>query len=351
MSEQSLLQSSPGVSGYWRKRAIICILVLLAGLGGYSGWWWLAAAQLEKGIQGWIDMRRAEGVVVGYESLQINGFPQLIRVRVQKPKAEPIKGDFWSWQGNTLSFQARPWNFSRVSYDLSGPQSGNLLLKGKIEPFTFRAKTLAGDVTLKKGRLNTVRSQGKDIVFQLSNYEDVIAISDIETTLAQSDNHLINLDTRLRDLRISQLSEFPLGERVRHLRVKAALPGWLPRNRNIDALARWRDEGGKIDITSLDLGYGAVQVTGDGSFVLDSTLQPAGNFSARVVGISGALDAVQQNGLIGPRDAMAVKLAVGVLSKTPEGGGDRYLDVPVKIQNRTVQIGPFKLKPFPAINW
>jgi len=351
MSEHSSPSAPETISRPRGKRVFIVILALLAGIGGYSGWWWFAVGQLEKGISLWIEARRAEGIEIGYDSLRINGYPAFIHIELTKPKATPLNGDDWSWQGERLAFEGRPWAYSRVTYDLSGGQSGRILLDGKGEPFTFEAKILAGEAVLKKGSINTVRTRGEELTFKLINRENTITITQIETFLEHQDNQQSHLDARLRDLRISRLAGSSLGERVRHLRIKTTFHGRVPPRQSADALARWRDDGGELDVTSLDLSYGPLQVSGNGKFVLDYALQPAGTFSARIVGVSSALDSFQRNGKIGPRDAMAVKLAVGVLSKSPEGGGERYLDVPVKIENRTPHIGPFKLKPLPPINW
>ena len=112
----------------------------------------------------------------------------------------------------------------------------------------------------------------------------------------------------------------------------------------------WRDAGGALEVTSLGLSYGPLNMLGDGTVALDRDGQPEGAFTAHLTGFPEAIDAFRKAGLMTRRDADTAQVVLGLLARGPLGG-PRTLDVPLTLQDRTVSLGPvalFRLKP---VDW
>lgn len=112
----------------------------------------------------------------------------------------------------------------------------------------------------------------------------------------------------------------------------------------IDALIAWRDGGGAIELGHAAIGWGPVDVEGDGRFTLDPLLQPAATGQARIAGGSEALDALSAAGLLAPRAAQAARAVLGLLpaDAIPVGPGQRRaVRVPITLANGRISLGGF----------
>ena len=152
-------------------------------------------------------------------------------------------------------------------------------------------------------------------------------------------------------LELSDNVDSPLGHTVAQaelgLRVlKPVLPGPLA-----DTLAIWRDAGGTLEVDRLTLAYGPLTLEASGTVALDTGLQPQAAFSARAEGVFEAVEALRERRVIEIGDALAARLALTALFKTPEGGGAAYLQVPLSIQERTVYAGSVALMRLPRVRW
>ena len=71
----------------------------------------------------------------------------------------------------------------------------------------------------------------------------------------------------------------PLGDGIDELDFAATVKGAIPSGKVADALAAWRDAGGRIELDHLRLKWGALNATATGTIALDQELQPTGGFS------------------------------------------------------------------------
>jgi len=130
-----------------------------------------------------------------------------------------------------------------------------------------------------------------------------------------------------------------------------AVPPTPPGGSPPEALARWRDDGGTVEIQRLALGWGPLSVTADGTLALDEGLQPQAALSAHVTGYGETVDALLRAGMVKPRAAFIAKLALGAMAKTPANGGPPEIAVPVTIQDGKLYVGPAALLVMPRIDW
>ena len=54
---------------------------------------------------------------------------------------------------------------------------------------------------------------------------------------------------------------------------------------DFNGLIQWRDKGGTVEVTRLNLDHGPLRLNGEGTFALDRDLQPVGTLTVRVEGL------------------------------------------------------------------
>ncbi|MGZ9115243.1 MAG: DUF2125 domain-containing protein [Brevundimonas sp.] len=149
--------------------------------------------------------------------------------------------------------------------------------------------------------------------------------------------------------------DLPLGNGVERLAAEATVQGEMALQPWPEALFRWRDAGGVIDVAALKLAYGPLSLSGSGTVALDEAGQPVAAFAAQISGLFPAIDALRAHGHMGRGEAVAAKLALGLLAGPPDRRSppDRQgpLDVPLTLQDRVLSVGPVALMPIPEIHW
>ncbi len=331
-----------------RAVGISIIAMLLALLGGYAIWWWIAVTQTEVAIDNWIAERRTEGWQVSYKNRQTDGFPFSIRVEIALPQ---VQNGVWAWQGEKLELSGKPWSLTEVDFDLGGLHKGQVLMGGQAEPFTLAAANFGGYVRLDEGRAQGIVAEGVNLKLHLEARDQTFTLSAFEMNVEQRNPKQTDWRMRLRDLRVPQTLRAPLGSRLQHVDAKGQFDEVLGGGSLKEALSSWRDRGGKLKVQALDVGYSSLRLAGEGTVALDSRLQPTAAFATRARGVMATIDSLAETGLIKGRDSLAAKLVLGALSKTPDGGGERYLDLDLTLENRTLSAGPFKLLRLKPVRW
>jgi len=162
---------------------------------------------------------------------------------------------------------------------------------------------------------------------------------------------IAELDVRFSEVRLPRFLSSPLGDGVRELDLEAHLLGDLAAGPVRDSLEAWRDGGGTIEIDRLAVRHGPMALKADGTLALDGALQPIGAFTARVEGFFDVIDALQKTGMVKPRDAIAAKMILGVMSRRPENGGPATLNLALTLQDRRLFAGPVGLMEFAEVDW
>jgi len=347
----------------WKVGGVALALILAALFGIYGAWWSIAATQVKLGLDLVLSQLAAQGGEYGYRAVRKSGFPFSVRVEVAAPF---IKSGRWVWRVDKLIVSAQPWSIGQINLDLSGNHEGVAVLGGQVEAYTFAADRLKWKFTLddeisipgynmisghNRIRVRALESQGAGLSLRLQGKKQTFSLGDFNLEMDQGSRALMDWGVRLRDLRIPQEMRAPLGPRLHHLDIKGQLAGVLSGESLIAALSSWRDGGGKLNVKMLDASYPPLRITGAGSLTLDSGLQPVGAIETRSRGVMETVDALVHAGLIKGLDSVAAKLALMAFSKTPDGGGERYLDLPLTLENRTLFAGSFKILRLRPIQW
>jgi hypothetical protein len=126
--------------------------------------------------------------------------------------------------------------------------------------------------------------------------------------------------------------------------------GAFPSGSLAQAAAKWRDDGGMLELDHLSLRWGDMAVTASGTLALDRDLQPIGGFSGGVAGFDQLLTTLVAAGRVKASDARIARLALAMLARA---GPDGRPEIPtsLSIQNGEMFLGPAKLGKAPRIDW
>jgi len=151
----------------------------------------------------------------------------------------------------------------------------------------------------------------------------------------------------LRDLRLPRNLSPTLGTKLDSFdlsgRMFGMFAGFTPLMEN---LRDWRDAKGRVKVERLSLDWGAVRLAAEGTFGLDANLQLEANLIARIEGFVPLVDALEQAGLIRPRDATMGRLVIGHEMPLSRPGS-----LGMSLHDQKVYIGAHMLTEVPPLLW
>ncbi|MHA1597994.1 MAG: DUF2125 domain-containing protein [Alphaproteobacteria bacterium] len=345
MNESHTDTGSPPANNKWLLAGLAAGLAVVV----YTGVWLYLTTVARDAALAWAEARRAEGYVVRFDAMRETGYPLSIRLEITRPGlGAPHSSTPWGWEAERLEISLTPWNWAAVSLKTSGQQMLSFTMPGP------RRATYTGTAGVVSAALGAA---GLDIyISELSLNGDTpdlggLAIARGQIHAARPDADGAALDIRLSEMRLPRLLSSPLGDGVRELVLKARLQGDFPPGPLPDSLEAWRDDGGTIKVSRLAVRHGPMALKADGTLALDGALQPIGAFTARIEGFFDTIDALQQTGMVTPRDAITAKMILGVMSRRPENGGPATLNLALTLQDRKLFAGPVGLMKFAEVDW
>ena len=325
---------------------VIFTLLVLSGL--YGAWWMTMARAFDAEIVNWAKARQAEGWTVNLDRRQTGGSPFTLKIKIIDPA---MKYGAWSWQGKQLDLSLDLLSPEQFKVDFFGQQSGQVVINGKVEAFTLVADNMKARADFGRGMVLRTALTADGLTAHLKNRQQKYTFAELNLRVDQKARRLTEWGLRLRDLRLPETLHAPLGRRFQRLNAKGQFYG-VVRGQNLNhALSAWRDGGGKLNVTALDVAYLPLQVTGGGGVTLDANLQPMGGFDLQARGGAETIDVLVNVGMIKGLQSVAAKLMLATLTKTPEGGGETYLDVSLTLQDQILSAGPYKILRLRPIIW
>jgi hypothetical protein len=342
------------------RRTLFSLLAAAAIAASYGVYWYSLAELVRRGILDWSAARREEGFTVGWDHYEVGGFPLALRVTI----AQPIFGQSgvepgYSARGPQLVAEARPWALDE--WRLSAAEGARLdIAPGPARPaITVEAATFGGTVA-RHAENAAAGNAGTEVTLRA----DSIAVSgQAELAIVHAAAHAVlpvhgavsHLETwssaslQLANVRLP-VAVPPLGNTIDHLAVAAAVKGSIASGPHRAALAAWRDDGGTLEIESLDLDWGDLAFAAKGTLALDAALQPVGALTATIRGYNEIVDALVASDGMRPGDAALAKLALGILAKQ-RADGTYEIAAPLTLQNGYAYLGPARLARLPAFTW
>ncbi len=340
------------------KWAGIAIAILAVIVAAYVGFWFYSASQLRDTALAWIGTRQAEGLEVKYGRLDIGGFPFALRLRVEAPAlSAPTAEKPWGWEGQAVRAEMRPWSPHRVSVTAPGEHAVMVTDGGQPRVYRGQAGRASGRFRFDGDGLRTADIELTEITLTEAGSKQRWtldrAMLDGELLAPEDATHrtpVLDLRLSVSGLTVPGALPMPLGNTLKNLEFAATLLGPIHQGPLSESLARWRDDGGTVDVRRLSADYGPLTLNADGTLALDGELQPVGALTARVEGFFETVDALRSRGVIRAGDAVTAKMILGVLVKR-SSNGRTGLTIPMSIQDRYLFAGPVPLIAFPEVAW
>ena len=337
-----------------RKKRLLLIAAPVALFALYTGYWWTLAGRTTAMLDRWAEDRRALGWEVAYAPPRVSGFPGTVRIDVELPRIAKIdNGTSWEWRSPAIFGTLDPWAPGRVVVDLSDQHAVAIENAGRERAISVAADTAKLTVPFLAGaEPGILDASGISVVgTEIDSIETVfLRLSDpnAEAEAASATApHLprIRLRAELTGLRLHTPPQ-DFDPVIRHVVLDGTLAGRIRGGRRDAALRQWRDDGGTLEIRSLELDWSKVSIRADGTWALDKNLQPEGAMTAKLRGLTEILKTREKEDGRDGRGAWILRQALKAMESA-----DGELTLPLTVQNQALSIGPFPLARLPKINW
>jgi len=332
---------------------VAIVLVLVIAAGAYTAFWWVAAGKIEEEANKWVQIGAEQQIEVSWTKLRVTGFPlgfhaeahDVLFRRMGAPPAVELLVPY-------LSASIRPWNLHALT--LAAPAGLSAALGPPDVPFArLAAEHGSGAVAFDGDGRITIwvslnEAKGGAGIDVSARTLDAWAILPGGAPASHRDPGL-GFAVALREL-TPPVAPPGLKPTIDELGFGVTMRGAFPSGPLAQAAAKWRDDGGTVELDHLDLRWGDMQVTGSGTLALDSDLQPVGALSGGVSGFGQLLTALVAAGRIKAGDARMARLALAMLAK-PGADGRPEIATSLSIQNGEMFLGPVKLGKAPRIDW
>lgn len=345
----------------------LALFIVIAG--GYSVGWLLAADTARDIVRDWAAEQREQGYEVTWSALETTGFPGMINVVLSDPQVRfPKTNGGGGWATRKLTISARPWSPTELTVDAAGEHFINFVAGNRV--YTTRTEVANATAVLdlnRDGALSTARLILRDVrteglagtaAMELASLTAAFQhnpggnASLFERTEARDTGVFGAVSLDLRDLRLPADAALPTGRMLQEVTLKAVVTEDLPAGDNLKARLRsWQENGGTVEVDRLTLAADPMRLGAVGTVTLDDWLQPQAALTAQIRGFFEALERLEDQGYIRPRDASIAKVVLGVMAKQPPDGGPAALDLPITIQNQMLYLGPVALMQLPPFRW
>lgn len=350
-----------------RPRIVFRTAIVLAVCAAlYTAIWFAIASGLKGGISDWVAERRADGWTVEHGSIAMGGFPFSWQAAIETPHlAQTRLNRIFRWSGPAITLNWQPWSPRTVQYTTSGshtfhvdPPPGNLPPDTTLTLASGQGHLVFGSqggldqlAILIDGATLSLPTAQK---LRFNRFRAIIDTNPPANGAKPDQPHLIpsfGLDGDLFGLTLPEGQRLPLGRTIGRIALRATIMGRIPPGRASAGLPLWQQEGGTVEISRLNMGWGPLVVQATGTMALDATLQPVGALTGTIAGYGETIEALAAARLIKPGAALVGKFALGALARRPDGGGRPEIEVPLTLQNNWLYIGPVKLLQVPIIHW
>ncbi|MEM9796795.1 MAG: DUF2125 domain-containing protein [Pseudomonadota bacterium] len=306
----------------------LVILVTVAALA-WSGWWWLGASALERGLDAAVTAARSDGWQIDYEGASVRGFPNRFDTTLTDVTITPPDGSI-TWQGpflQALALSYRPNHVIAVAppeQRLSLPDGtvdirsddlrGSAIFSASAEPVLRRATIVADTLTVEGAGLRASMAAG-----QLALREaEAPAAYDVAASLSDLDlGDAVGLQPGIID-RIDVDSTLQLDAPI-------TVTGTTPPSPT------------EIQVRRAEIAWSDALLSATGTLRLDHLGRPSGDLLLEADGWQSLFDTLQQEGLI-PSD-QAPLLRAGLEGMAVDG----RVEIPITIDAGQIRIGAIPL--------
>lgn len=331
--------------------ALIAGLVLATvAIVAYSAAWYRVANQVRTDVETWTRERNASGLETGFRSLAIAGYPFSLRLTVDRPFAAIGRAAHpWRWDGEGLAVIAKPWAPRRLEIVPTGEHR----LVGPTTVVFRAAEAIAELILDEDGKSGELSLELGDLTIGLENDPEPIRVEVVSLTLehptpsAGQGAAVLFFALDAGGIFAPRAARGPLGANIERLLVEGNVPIVADGDPSaLSSIAQWRDAGGVVEIETLEMRWGGLQLSANGTVTLDDQMRPLAAFSSRVRDYGRIIEAFVGKGILTPREAAVARTVFDLMARRSNDGS---LEVPITVQDGRLFAGPVALVAVPAL--
>ncbi|MBV9656261.1 MAG: DUF2125 domain-containing protein [Acetobacteraceae bacterium] len=330
------------------RRRIFWLLLGVVGLTAAvdTACWLWATRALSQGYAAWAAARRAEGWTIAGGPASRGGWPLHATLAVSDAE---LRSAALVWKAERVTLRIGLLNPSRLLVLPEGKQ----LLGLTNGPETVLAGALSTSLPLgADGPRPTADLRGQDVRLSLPGLAGSVRVASLQAEAGWAAGNALSLVLDTAGITLPPDMRPPLGDRITSLSLEAMVNGTLPEDGSPrEQAARWRGEGGSLDVSRLSLAWGPLTLSGEAKLALDDRLQPAGSSVVHLAGYAEATDMLAANGSVTRSEAAAAKAVLALLARFPEDGGAAEVALPLTLNDRTLAVRSFRLTRLPLLVW
>lgn len=346
----------------WPKPVLTSLAILTGLTAIYSGLWFVIGIQIKDSITDWATKQSAQGWIAEYQKIDIDGFPWRWRFKIKKPTLSRTNGNIqFYWSGPYIQLEMRPWNIKNIKFRTGGEHELAYAKSKLLSPIKLNLGVSQGELTLNKNRkltdfflvmedtLAKVTSTQHYRFKQLNWHLSLNQPAAPKEKLHQFST--VDLQAELLGLTLPNDFKSALGRTINRIALSANFLGNARGNTLKQAFSSWASSGGSFDLKNFEIHWSKLVAKANGTFALDSALQPIAGLSGTITGYKLALNAMVDAGLIKPNLALVARFALRGMSGLFGAKKEDKITLSLAIQDGYLLVGPIKLIKLPKIIW
>lgn len=298
------------------KKPILLVLILALSVFGY---WNLLKVRVPALISSQLDNIKEQGYDIQYTESYIGESPLLM-----------------AWKLSDITIQAK--DNKETSLSISTP---DVLVK--LNPlYPFSVNILSGGAFEFQQRTAEGSSHYSGTVKLLQIEADVNAAGDIEG----ADSALA-----LTDIKVPGTLNSPLGRMIEKLTVEAEVKGGLIPGSLHDVVKSWAEDDGRLEIKTMALSYGPVEMLASGNIHMDKNLQPVVAMKTETTGLYQAADLAVEHGYYSSLNRTEAHNVLDTLALHGDEQRGPILELEISVHDQKVLAGEMRFMTMDKIEW
>lgn len=331
------------------KRLFVLYAALAAAAAAWTVWWFAAAARVEAVVDAKADELRSGGAALSWGGRRTTGYPYRVAVEFSEPEAAWAAGGAeWRWRGDRVVGYVEPWDPRHIIVVVHGENLVERTRDGRTDAWTVEARGARASLVLDESwrPLRALVDISKIGAAPLGGDNWAYARKALlAARRSEAAAGGVDAAVTVEDARLPRDAAGPFKRWVALASARATATGPAPAAWTAAELARWRDGGGAVEITALEVEWDRLLLRGAGRLGLDAALRPEGEIDARIAGVPALADLLARRGIIDPDAARGLSLAAELLAEAPADGGPPAVPMPVAARGGALSLGPVPVAP------
>lgn len=305
---------------------------------------------LDNYIQTTIAQFERQGYRISFDKISFNTMSPVIKVNMKNLKVSVLKENE-NWQYQTPNIKASIFILNPSVIKIK-PANRQLFI---IEDKKYKISSEDTELKLKFHNSYLI----KEIIFAAEN----LAINDEynfgEVNIASRKIAQYNVDplsqfyevmAKINNIDLAKSTNHPLSSNIKEISLKASILGDIGLEKARIALDEWRDIGGSIDVSELNIDWRPMKLRANGAIAIDDYFQPMLVMSTEIDGIFRTLKSFETKDIIKRKDYAVAKI---VLANKVEkiGNGLKRFKGSINIQENRVYLDNILIGNLPMLGF